>query len=133
MSKTGKKIAISTIAAAAAGYVAGILTAPKSGKETRKDIQETAIKAKNEAAKNLNKLQVELSDVIVEAKHKVKNLQDSAKNELSSALDKAQKTKDKAREVLSALHEGESDDQDLKLAVAEVKESIRHLKSFLKT
>lgn len=36
-----------TIVAAAAGFVAGILLAPKSGKETRADIKRASIKAKD--------------------------------------------------------------------------------------
>lgn len=38
----GKKLAIGAIVGAAVGVVAGILTAPKSGKETRDDIKEKA-------------------------------------------------------------------------------------------
>ncbi len=40
----GKKIAIGTAIGLAAGYVTGILTAPKSGKETRQDIKKIAPK-----------------------------------------------------------------------------------------
>jgi gas vesicle protein len=39
-SSTFKRVAIGSAVAAAAGYVAGVLTAPKSGKATRKDVQE---------------------------------------------------------------------------------------------
>ena len=35
---TGKKVAVGAVVAAAAGFVAGILTAPKSGKETREEV-----------------------------------------------------------------------------------------------
>ena len=40
-----KKV-LAIIGAAAAGFAAGILTAPKSGKETRKDLKKKAIKLK---------------------------------------------------------------------------------------
>jgi gas vesicle protein len=39
-----KKIALSAIIAGVAGYGIGLLTAPKSGKDTRKDIKNTAQK-----------------------------------------------------------------------------------------
>ena len=38
--KITKKVLIGTALGLAAGYVAGILTAPKSGKETRQDIKD---------------------------------------------------------------------------------------------
>lgn len=50
--KKGTKYALGTAVAAGIGYVAGILTAPKSGKETRQNIQDQAIKAKKESEKN---------------------------------------------------------------------------------
>ncbi|MCA1806602.1 MAG: YtxH domain-containing protein, partial [Actinobacteria bacterium] len=43
MANKSGKFAIGAVFAAAAGYVTGILTAPKSGKETRKDIHDTAV------------------------------------------------------------------------------------------
>lgn len=41
---------------ALAGALAGVLFAPKAGKETRKDIKETAEKIKNDIAKRLSAL-----------------------------------------------------------------------------
>lgn len=130
MSKKGRNVALGTVIAAGLGYAAGILTAPKSGRETRKGIQNAAIKAKTEAEKTLKGLHSELGDLIDNGKHKAKNLKDAAKTELVEALAKAQFTKEKAREVLSALHEGDADDKDLKKAITEVKKAIEHLKKY---
>jgi gas vesicle protein len=64
---TGKKMALSALIAGAAGYVGGILTAPKSGRETRKQLKalkagqaddpelNRAVKQARQAAKNLGK------------------------------------------------------------------------------
>lgn len=41
------KLAVGAIIGAATGVVAGILTAPKSGKETREDIKDKATEAKD--------------------------------------------------------------------------------------
>lgn len=126
-----KNLAVGALVAAAAGYVAGILTAPKSGKETRKDIKDAAVKTRAEVEKNLKKLHSELSDLIDEGKKKAKNLTSKAQKEMHEALDKAQTAKDKAREVLSVLHEGDTDDKDLQKAVDEVKKAKEHLKKYL--
>lgn len=45
-----KKV-LAVIGAAAAGFAAGILTAPKSGKETRKDLKKKAVKLKADTEK----------------------------------------------------------------------------------
>ncbi len=45
-----KKV-LAIIGAAAAGFAAGILTAPKSGKETRKDLKKKAVKLKSDTEK----------------------------------------------------------------------------------
>lgn len=45
------KFALGAIMGAAAGIVAGLLTAPKSGKMTRQDIKTKAVELKNKAKK----------------------------------------------------------------------------------
>lgn len=130
MGKT-KKIAASALVASAAGYLAGILTAPKSGKETRKDIKNTAVKAKKEAEAKLKKLHSELDELIADGKKKAAKLTSGAKKELDSAIDSAKAAKEKVRYLLSAIHEGDAEDRDLQKAIKEANKSAKHLKSFL--
>ena len=59
-----RKFAIGAALTAVAGYVAGVLTAPKSGKETRDDIKNKAVETYTTAEKELKKLHTELADVI---------------------------------------------------------------------
>lgn len=129
--KKGTKVALGTAIAAGVGYVAGILTAPKSGKETRKDIHDQAVKAKQETAKKLKELNSELSRLIATAKTKARGAEAGAKAELHKALEKGVSAKERAREILSAFHEGESDDKDLQKAVDDVHKAIDHLKKYL--
>lgn len=132
MGKTAKKFAIGTIVAAAAGYVAGILTAPKSGKETRKDIKDVTVKSVTEAEKQLKKLHTELNTVITKAKTEADSIKGKAREELDAAISKSFAVKEKAREVLSSVHEGAADDKDLKKAIDEANKSLEHLKKYLK-
>ena len=131
MKDAGKKLAIGTILAAAAGYIAGILTAPKSGKETRADIKEAAEHGLSEAEKQLKKLHTELNSVIAEAKAKASALKGKTQEELDKAVSAAMVVKEKARELLSAVHEGDADDKDLKKAISEANKALEHLKTFL--
>ncbi|HJP96245.1 MAG TPA: YtxH domain-containing protein [Candidatus Saccharimonadales bacterium] len=130
MGKTAKRFALGTLFAAAAGYIAGILTAPKSGKETRADIKETANKSVNEAEKQLKKLHTELNKVINQAKGEADSVKGKAREEVDAAIAKTMAVKEKARQVLSALHEGDADDKDLEKAIKEATKAIDHLKSF---
>lgn len=127
-----KKLAIGGAIAAAAGYVAGVLTAPKSGKETRQDLRDAADKGWSEAEKDLKKLHTELDKTIREAKSGKDKASDKTKKELDSLLEKAKDTKEKAREVLSAVHEGDVEDKDLKRAIKDANEAIEHLRDYLK-
>ena len=132
MKTNSKKWAIGTIFAAIAGFTAGILTAPKSGKETRKDIKEATLDSISEAEKQLKNLHTQLTELIDEAQAKLEVLGDKAKKQLNEILVTAKKAKTKAREILSAVHEGDAGDQDLQKAINEASKAADHLKTFLK-
>ncbi len=126
-----RNMAIGGALAAAAGYVTGILTAPKSGKETRKDIETAAVKAKRDAEAQLKKLHSELGDLIATGKRKMNDVKDTVQKDLSKAVSQAEVAKEKARDLLSALHEGDAQDKDLQKAIDEVKKATEHLKAYL--
>lgn len=126
-----KKFALGTLFAAAAGYLAGILTAPKSGKETREDIKDATAKGVAEAEKQLKKLHTEMSTVLNKAKDEASSLKGKAREDLDAAIAKAFGVKEKAREVLSAVHEGKADDKELKKAIEDATKSIEHLKKYI--
>ena len=132
MDKRAKRFAIGAVVAAAAGYVAGILTAPKSGKETREDIRDTAVKTYKTAEKELKELHTELSKLLDEAGKKAGEFRGTAQKNLERAVETAKVAKAKARELLSAVHEGDAEDKDLDQAVKEAKKAAQHLKSYLK-
>lgn len=131
MKKSTKRIAVGTVVAAAAGYVAGILTAPKSGKETRKDIKDTTAKGITAAEKELKQLHTELNELLRKAKEQTDKVSGRAKEEFDSAVEVSKQAKEKARVILSAIHEGDADDKDLKKAITEAKKATEHLKSYL--
>lgn len=129
---TGKKVATGAVIAGLIGFIAGILTAPKSGKETRQDIKNAGLKARKEAEKKLKQLHSELNSLLDDAKKKGNKLSGKAKAEFDKNLDKATEVKEKIRELLSALHEGDADDPELKKALKDAKEAISHLKKYVK-
>lgn len=122
-----------TALAAGIGYLAGILTAPKSGRETRRDIERAALRAKGEAEKALKNLHSELAALIAQAKRHAKSVNADAKSELDKAIADAQIAREKVREILSALHEGESENHDLQKAIDDVNSSLEHLRKYVQT
>lgn len=127
-----KKFAIGAALSALAGYVAGVLTAPKSGKETREDIKNKATETYATAEKELKKLHTELNDVLAEASDRFSSLRGKGEKSLDEAVEKGKKAKEKAREVLSGLHDGDVEDKDLKKAIAEATKAVENLRNYLK-
>lgn len=126
-----KDIAVGALIAGAAGYVAGILTAPKSGKETRQDIKDAAVKARSEAERRLKEVNTELNTLIQRAGELAAQTKGKASAEFEKLREQAVEVRQKTREILSAIHEGEADDEDLQKAVEEVNKATDSLKKYL--
>lgn len=129
---TGKKLAIGAAIAGVAGYLAGILSAPKSGKETRADIKNTANNVKREAEKKLKELSAELGELLDKGQKVLKDQKGKAKVELDAAVKEAKIAQQKVKEVISALKGGETDEPELKKAIAEAKKARDNLVKFFK-
>lgn len=132
MKDSTRRFAIGAFVAAAAGYVTGLLTAPKSGKETREDIKEAATVGIHEAERQLKRLHTELTDVLAQAKDGSDKLSGKARDELDLAVTATKQVKEMVREILSAVHEGRADDQELQKAIGDAQDAVKHLKSYVK-
>lgn len=132
MDKRTSRFAAAALLAGVAGYLVGVLTAPKSGKETRKDIKDAASHSIAEVEKRLKKAHTDLSSQITKAKEQAKNLQGRTRKELDALVDRATKAKDKARIALSSVHDGEMSDKDLQKAIDDAEKAVEHLKTYLK-
>ncbi len=127
MANNGKKWAVGALLAGIGGYIAGILTAPKSGKETRQDIKNEATKAKTEAEKKLKELHTELDKLVGEGQQKAGDLKASA----GAALKVAETAKAKVKEVLSSIHAGEADNKELNDAIKDASKALENLKKYV--
>lgn len=126
-----RTLAIGTVLVAGAGYVAGLLTAPKTGRETRKDIRKAALKAKKEAERKLKEAHSELNNLLDETAAFAKKTKGSVGEEVEKARHAAEVVRQKTRELLSAVHEGEAEDSELQKAIDDVKKASDHLKKYL--
>lgn len=129
---TGRRIALGALVAGAVGYVAGLLTAPKSGKETRQDITDKASDAKNEAAEQLQNLHSELEDLVQKTKDKSIGLSSQAREEFNEAVVKAKDAKDKTGTLLKSVKKGEAEDPDLNKAIKQAKLAAKNLGKYFR-
>lgn len=131
--KTGQKVALGAVLAGIGGYLAGILTAPKSGEETRAQIADKAEDVKNDAAVGLQKAQEELTETLKSAQDKTLALSAQARDEFNEAVIRAKDAQNKAKLVLKALKEGEAEDPELNKAAKQAKQAQKNLSKFLKS
>ncbi|HEX7484206.1 MAG TPA: YtxH domain-containing protein, partial [Candidatus Saccharimonadales bacterium] len=76
---------------AAAGLVAGMLTAPKSGKETRADIKAKAAELKGEAATRANEVKDASTKAVKEVKGKAEDYKERGERAVEGAIEGAKK------------------------------------------
>ena len=130
--RTFKRILTGAAVAGAAGYLAGILTAPKSGRETREEFRRTANKGAADVETELSTLQDELTGLVEQARDRGEDLGGKAQKELHKLVDSARDSKHKAQGVMGALQEGKASDKDLAKALSDAKHAIEHIKDYLK-
>lgn len=70
------KFAIGAIIGTAAGLIAGFLTAPKSGKETRADIKQKAVDLKEDAGQKADRIRKRTEKVAGDIKDDLGELKD---------------------------------------------------------
>ena len=129
---TGRKIAVGAAVAGVFGYVAGILTAPKSGKETRKDIKDKASDITTALIDELKKAQAELNKMLHLAKDKSLALNSNAREGFNEAVIRAKDARNKSATVLKAVKAGTSDERELDLALKNLKLAMKNLGKYLK-
>lgn len=131
---TTKKVAVSLLLGLAAGYVAGVLTAPKSGKETRQDIKEVANKAYRQAEARLKEAYSDLSDLVEIGTNKAHEFSAKGREQFNKLSAQAVAAQLKLKSALSDLRNRGQDamaDEDLQSAIESAQEAKDHLKDFL--
>lgn len=126
-----RKFAVGAGIAAATGYLAGLLTAPKSGKETRQDIKQATEKGKSEAEQQLTKLHNELDAAVTKAKALSGKTSGKAKKELDTVVSTGETVREKLNGLMGMARKDKAMDKDLKKAVADAQAAIEHLRKYL--
>ena len=83
------KFALGALFGIAAGFVAGVLTAPKSGKETRDELKQKAVEKKGEAIAKGKEVRSKAGEVAGDVVNKAEKVADKAADKVVSATEKA--------------------------------------------
>jgi gas vesicle protein len=110
--KSTKKMGLGILIGAVAGVVTGLLTAPKSGKETRADIKNKAKDVRGSAERKLKDAYKDVSKVSDDLKAKTKNLTGKAKTDMTVYSVKADELKAKLKAAITSVKNGDNDDDD---------------------
>lgn len=104
------KFALGAVVAALSGFVAGVLTAPKSGKETRDDLKNDALKAKDTVTKEAEKAKELATEKVEEVKQKaektVKDVKAKAEAVADDVADQANDLKARAEQAVEGAKKG---------------------------
>jgi|SRR5579862_2271277 len=128
----GRKIAFGAALAGVVGYITGVLTAPKSGKETRADISAKAGEVKAGSLDQLEKTHKDLADALKKAQGKTKALGAQARVEFNEAVIRAKDAQNKTSAVIKAIKRGEAEDSDLNKAAKQARQALKNLGRFLR-
>ena len=127
------KLALGALIGGIAGYITGVLTAPKSGKQTRTDIVDKVESVKDGAESQLQDAVDELNGTINNLKSKGVALSAKARSEYDETLMKAKDAQNKATQVLKAVKAGEANDPELNKAVRQARQAAKNLSKYLKS
>jgi gas vesicle protein len=131
--KSGRKMALTAVVGGLAGYVTGVLTAPKSGKQTRNEIVDKAEAAKDGAEFKLQEAIDELNSTINNTKSKSLALGAKARSEYDESVVKGKDALNKASQVLKAMKAGEASHPDLNKAVKQARLATKNLGKYLRS
>lgn len=96
MSK-GSKFALGAVIGAAAGVVAGMLTAPKSGKDTRTDLKRKADELKTDANATAEKVKAKTAKTAEEVKARADKVATDAKATVNDYRGRVERASDSAK------------------------------------
>lgn len=126
------KVVKSGVLGAAVGIVAGLLLAPKSGRETRQGIKQAANRAVGSVERQLKQLYRDLSQAVGEAELHADKLKGKSAVELAGIIVAANKVKTSLKELLSTVRDGEADEDDIERVLKNGQAAIRKLTKRIK-
>lgn len=92
------KFALGAVFGAAAGFVTGVLLAPKSGKSTRDDVKEAALKVKDTIIEDAEKVKDTASKTVEGVRHTAETVVEDVNEKVDELKGRAKKALEAAKE-----------------------------------
>lgn len=131
MNKDLRNVGIAAVVGLAAGYALGILTAPKSGKETREDIKEMSTKAYKAAEARLKDTYEDLGEAIDRASKQAKKLGDKGREQLDELVAVAKNAQARVMKLAASARNEEGSQEVFEDAVKEARDAKNELQEFM--
>ncbi|HMT18859.1 MAG TPA: YtxH domain-containing protein [Candidatus Saccharibacteria bacterium] len=132
MDKREKKgLAIGAVIGAVFGVIGGILFAPKSGKETRKDIKDAANKTADKLVEEARTVQAETKELLAKAEGQFLALKGKAQDQATAHVNEIKHNATQIGTALKSFKAGTASDKDLQEAITRAKQAQASLKKFL--
>lgn len=126
-----KKVTLGAALAGAAGYVAGILIAPRTGKQSRKKLSNAGKQELIDNQERLKLLYSELGMLVNNAKAEGKVMEGKHLEKFKSVIDNAKESRDKLEQLVDAVKKGRAEDKNLDKAIKDAEKAVKHVKRFL--
>jgi len=133
MKKNSRNIVFGAVVIGAASYLAGILTAPKKGSETREDIRHASVNAKISLEKSLKKLYADSSRQIERALNVNHELTKQTKRELDLLIASVKHATEKIKIYLTSIRDGDIEEEEITLLLTDGRDNTERLKLFVDT
>ena len=133
MKKNSRNIVFGAVFIGAASYLAGILTAPKKGSETREDIRHASVNAKISLEKSLKKLYADSSRQIERALNVNHELTKQTKRELDLLIASVKHATEKIKIYLTSIRDGDIEEEEITLLLTDGRDNTERLKLFVDT
>lgn len=131
MGKDVKNVGMALIVGLSAGYALGILTAPKSGKDTRDDLKEVGSKAYKAAEARLKGSYEDLSEVIANASRQTKKLGAKGRAELDDLLAAAHDAQGRVKQLITSVRRGDATEDQFEDVVKAAQVAKDKLEDFI--
>ena len=133
MKKSSRNIVFGAMVVGAASYLAGILTAPKKGSETREDIRHASVNAKISLEKSLKKLYSDSSKQLQRALNLNQKLTKQTKRELDLLVASVKHATEKIKIYLTSIRDGDIEEEEITLLLTDGRDNTERLKLFVDT
>jgi gas vesicle protein len=130
--KETKSVTLAALTGVGIGLAAGVLLAPKSGKETRQDLKDAGENLIEDFEKKYSEVQASLAETIEQALGHATSLSGTAQEAFNDLIDQAKQAEFKVKDAYREMKHSGSNNKNLSCALEDAEKAKDCLAKFLK-